>query len=102
MPVRLCWPSRIASISGYVNPSGGFSPGLVPASATTSLGLVSPGTGLSNAELIQEKIGLWPQMPTARGRIEVAGNPGALEIIRALTGTSYKKEVIPHHRTQFG
>src|SRR5580693_10412997 len=100
MPVKLCCPSRIASTSGYVNPRG-FSPGLLPDIATTSLGLVSPGTGFSNAELIQEKIVVLAPMPNASVRMAMAAKPGALAIIRALYRTSCQNEVIHHLQALF-
>src|ERR1700741_4625317 len=92
MPVKLCCPSRMASISGYVNPRG-LSPGLFSAIATTSLGLASPGMGFSNAELIQLKIVAFAPIPSASVRMAIAANPGALAIIRRLYRTSCQNEV---------
>ena len=93
MPVKLCCPLRIAWISGYVNAKG-FSPGLLNVSATTSFGLLSPGTGFSNAELIQLKIVVFAPMPSASVRIAIAANPGAFAIIRKLYRTSCQIDVI--------
>src|ERR1700720_3501292 len=93
MPEKLCSPSRMASISGYVNPQG-LSPGLLSAIATTSLGLASPGTGFNNAELIQLKIVVFAPIPSASVRMASAANPGALAIIRMLYRTSCQNEVI--------
>src|ERR1700676_4310898 len=94
MPVKLCCPSRMASRSGYVNGKG-LSPGLLSVRDTTSLGLVSPGTGFNNAELIQLKIVVFAPIPSASVRMAIAANPGALASARQLYRTSCQNEVIP-------
>src|SRR5579864_281004 len=93
MPVKLCCPSRMASRSGYVNGKG-MSPGLLSVIDTTSLGLEIPGTGFSNAELIQLKIVVFAPMPSASVRMAIAVNPGVFVIARRLYRTSCQNEVI--------
>src|SRR6202046_5553040 len=92
MAVKLCCPSRMASISGYVNAKG-FSPGLLSDSATTSLGLDRPGTGFSNAELIQLKIVVLAPIPSASVRMIIAAYPGPFAIVRRLYRTSCQIEI---------
>src|ERR1700733_5551126 len=93
MPVKLCCPLRSAWISGYVN-ANGFSPALLSVSATTSFGLASPGTGFSNAELIQLNILVFAPIPSASVRIAITANPGAFKIIRKLYRKSCQIELI--------
>src|ERR1700735_2678216 len=93
MPVKLFCPLRIAWISGYVN-ANGFSPALLSVSATTSFGLESPGTGFSNAELIQLHIVVFAQIPSASVRMAIDANPGAFMIIRKLYRKSCQIEFI--------
>src|SRR5579864_1296405 len=81
MPVKLCCPLRMASRSGYVKPKG-VSPGLLRVSDTTSLGRASPGTGFSNAELIQLKIVVFAPIPRASVRTAIAAKPGLFLITR--------------------
>jgi len=66
---------------------------LLSVSDTTSLGRVSPGTGLSNVELIQLKIVVFAPIPKASVRIASAANPGAFAITRRLYRMSCQNEV---------
>src|ERR1700730_13837205 len=100
MPVKLCCPSRMASRSGYVNGKG-VSPGLLSVIDTTSLGLASPGTGFSNAELIQLKIVVFAPIPSARVRMASAAKPGVFLIARRLYRTSCQSDVMRAPQTRY-